>query len=111
MLIYLSLEEMLVSIKENCFPEDETQTISIRILLTPEKPDIILRIRSGGAPFNPIDYYERHRTETVSTGELDELDGLLEGLDDSLGIAMIVAAAPVVDYKTTFGVNNLTILL
>ena len=115
MLIYLSLEEMLVSIKEHCFPEDETQTISIRILLTPgqtpEKPDIILRIRSGGTPFNPIDYYERHRTETVSTGELDELDGLLEGLDDSLGIAMIVAAAPVVDYKTTFDVNNLTILL
>ena len=33
------------------------------------------------------------------------------GFIDSLGIAMIVAAAPVVDYKTTFGVNNLTILL
>ena len=43
--------------------------------------------------------------------EAYQLDGLLEGLDDSLGIAMIVAAAPVVDYKTTFGVNNLTILL
>ena len=113
MLISLSLEEMLVSIKEHCFPEDETQTISIRILLTPgqtpEKPDIILRIRCGGTPFNPIDYYERHKAETA--GEMDELDDLLEGLDDSLGIAMIVAAAPVVDYKTTFGVNNLTILL
>ena len=36
---------------------------------------------------------------------------LLAGLDDSLGIGMIVAAAPVVDYKTTFGVNNLTIIL
>ena len=113
MLISLSLEEMLVSIKEHCFPEDETQTISIRILLTPgedpDRPDIILRIRCGGAPFNPIDYYERHKAETA--GEMDELDGLLEGLDDSLGIAMVLAAAPVVDYKTTFGVNNLTILL
>ena len=115
MLISLSLEEMLMSIKEHCFPENEDQTFSIRILLmpgqTPDRPDIVLRIRCGGVPFNPIDYYERHRAETVSAGEMDELDGLLEGLDDSLGIAMIVAAAPVVDYKTTFGVNNLTILL
>ena len=115
MLISLSLEEMLVSIKEHCFPEDERQTFSIRILLTPgetpDRPDIILRIRCGGVPFNPIEYYERHQAETAAAGELDELDGLLEGLDDSLGIAMIVAAAPVVDYKTTFGVNNLTILL
>ncbi|MBP3509836.1 MATE family efflux transporter [Oscillibacter sp.] len=115
MLISLSLEEMLVSIKEHCFPEDEDQTFSIRILLTPgktpDRPDIILRIRCGGAPFNPIDYYERHQAEAASTGAMDELDGLLEGLDDSLGIAMIVATAPVVDYKTTFGVNNLTILL
>ena len=77
----------------------------------PDRPDIILRIRCGGVPFNPIEYYERHQAETAAAGELDELDGLLEGLDDSLGIAMIVAAAPVVDYKTTFGVNNLTILL
>ena len=104
-----------MSIKEHCFPENEDQTFSIRILLmpgqTPDRPDIVLRIRCGGVPFNPIDYYERHRAEAVSAGEMDELDGLLEGLDDSLGIAMIVAAAPVVDYKTTFGVNNLTILL
>lgn len=115
MLISLSLEELLVSIREHCFQADETQTVSIRILLTPgqmpEKPEIILRIRCGGVPFNPIDYYERHRAETASAGELDELEGLLEGLDDSLGIAMIVASAAVVDYKTTFGVNNLTILL
>lgn len=115
MLISLSLEEMLVSIKEHCFLENEGETFSIRILITPgedpDKPEIILRIRCGGSPFNPIDYYERHRAEAASAGGLDELDGLLEGLDDSLGIAMIVAAAPVVDYKTTFGVNNLTIVI
>ena len=35
----------------------------------------------------------------------------MDSLDDSLGIAMIVAAAPAVDYQTTFGVNNLTITL
>lgn len=113
-LISLSIEEMLVSIKEHCFAEDETQTFSIRILLTPGKeagrPDIILRIRCGGAPFNPIDYYERHQKQAAD-GNMDALEGMLEGLDDSLGIAMIVAAAPEVEYKTTFGVNNLTIFL
>ena len=36
---------------------------------------------------------------------------LLDSLDDSLGIAMIAAAASSVDCKTTFGVNNLTIIL
>ena len=111
MLISLSLEEMLVSIKDHSFPDDETQDISIRILITPgetpETPGTVLRIRCSGIPFNPIDYYERHRQEAHGADDLE----LLDSLDDSLGIAMIVAAAPVVDYKTTFGVNNLTIIL
>ena len=113
MLLSLSLEEMLGSIKEHSFPGEEDETFSIRILLTPgqtpERPEVVLRIRCGGAPFNPIDYYQRRQTQAAQ--EADALDSLLDGLDDSLGIAMIVAAAPVVDYKTTFGVNNLTILL
>ena len=114
MLLSLSLEEMLMSIKDHCFPENEEETFSIRILLTrdtsPDLPDVmILRIRCGGSPFNPIDYYEQHKSKNPSD---DDLDGLLEGLDDSLGIAMIVESkTAVVDYKTTFGVNNLTITL
>lgn len=112
MLISLSLEEMLVSIKDHSFPQNETQDISIRILVLPgESPqdpeNVIMRIRCSGIPFNPIDYYERHKQ---SSAGIDGLD-LLDSLDDSLGIAMIVAAAPSVDYKTTFGVNNLTIII
>lgn len=116
MLISLSLEEMLLSIKDHSFPEDETQSISIRILIFPnkagEEPSIILRIRCSGQPFNPIDYYEQRKAQTDQQPD-DALDLMenLDILDDSLGIAMIVAAAPVVDYKTTFGVNNLTIIL
>lgn len=113
MMIALSLEEMLTSIREHCFPKDEEASINVRILIAPEDESgqrpVILRIRCSGRSFNPIDYYERRRART--DGELDELDELLEGLDDSLGIAMIVASAQTVDYKTTFGVNNLTILL
>lgn len=112
MMIALSLEEMLVSIQEHCFPEDGGQSINVRILIAPEENGqrpVILRIRCSGRPFNPIDYYERRKAEV--SGSVDELEGLLEGLDDSLGIAMIVSSARVVDYKTTFGINNLTILL
>ena len=125
MLISLSLEEMLISIKNHVFPQDDTQSISIRILIIPdpdpEKTDsIILRIRCSGTPFNPIAYYEQQKSQAVPDPmlmpeddglDLDSLDDLLSGLDDSLGIAMIVQAAPAVDYKTTFGVNNLTIIL
>lgn len=108
MLISLSLEEMLVSIKEHSFPGEEDQDISIRILIVPgDRETIVLRIRCSGAPFNPIDYYERRRQSAAGSGGLD----LLDSLDDSLGIAMIAAAASSVDYKTTFGVNNLTITL
>jgi Na+-driven multidrug efflux pump len=113
MRISLSLEEMLMSIKDHCFAQDEGQDINVRILIAPGddgKESIVLRIRCSGTPFNPIAYYEQHRRER-SEGELDQLDDLLDGLDDSLGIAMIVSTASMVDYKTTFGVNNLTIHL
>ena len=113
MMISLSLEEMLVSIQEHCFPDDPSQSINVRILIAPEDANgerpVILRIRCSGSPFNPIDYYERRKAEAAD--RIDDLDALLEGLDDSLGIAMIVSAAHTVDYKTTFGVNNLTVIL
>lgn len=115
MLIPLSLEEMLISIKDHCFPEDDEQVINVRILVSPDDngdQSVVLRIRCSGIPFNPIDYYERNKAESsAAQEEEDELFGLLEGLDDSLGIAMIVASASMVDYKTTFGVNNLTVIL
>ena len=112
MLISLSLEEMLVSIKDHSFPGEEDQDISVRIFILPgETPEaretVVLRIRCSGVPFNPIDYCERRRQAAAGSGKLD----LLDSLDDSLGIAMIAAAAASVDYKTTFGVNNLTVTL
>ena len=49
--------------------------------------------------FNPIDYYEK----------LQEDDPLAMG--DALGIAMIIKAADAIHYKTTFGINNLTVMI
>ena len=136
MLISLSLEEMLISIKDHCFADEPEQEINVRIAIAPgevHEAPILLRIRCSGEPFNPIEYYEKHREMSIMQDEsglfedilesenqsaeeidLDAMDELLDGfsdLDDSLGIAMILSAAPTVTYKTTFGVNNLTIIL
>ena len=122
MLISLSLEEMLISIKEHCFPRDEKRDISIRILISKGedgKESVVLRIRCSGSPFNPVAYYETQRKLNGGNAGMEVSDDpaefdLLDSLDmlgDSLGIAMIVSQARMVDYKSTFGVNNLTILL
>ena len=104
MLISLALEEMLISIRDHCFSSGPDHEMNVRILIV--SPDqvagdetIVLRIRCSGTPFNPIDYYKANRRENP-----DEFD-------DSVGIQMIVKSALSVDYKSTFGVNNLTILL
>ncbi len=101
MLISLALEEMLLSICSHCFHGSETQEINVRLLILPDDDDmvIVLRIRCAGEAFNPIAYYEANRKENP------------EEFDDSIGIRMIVGVAQAVDYKTTFGVNNLTIIL
>ena len=101
MLVRLSMEEMMMSIKDHCFAENEAETMDVRILIIKKFDDVIivLRIRNGGKLFNPLDYYER----------LEEEDPLAMG--DALGISMIVKAASAIHYKTTFGINNLTVII
>ena len=104
MLISLSLEEMLTSIREHSLGADEKLTMNVRILLV--QGTIVLRIRNGGAEFNPVAYYEQLKVNVVE----DNIDAML-ALDDSLGIKMICDTADVVDYRRTFGVNNLSIII
>lgn len=103
MLISLALEEMLISIRDHCFQGSDSQEMNVRILIVPDTAGgesvIVLRIRCSGTPFNPVAYYESRRRENP-----DEFD-------DSVGIRMIVKSAHSVDYKSTFGINNLTIIL
>ena len=101
MLVRLSMEEMLLSISEHCFPPDAGETIDVRILVVKQVDDvmIILRIRNGGTLFNPIEYYEQ------------QLERDPDQLGDSLGIGMIVKAADAIHYKSTFGINNLTVII
>ncbi len=103
MLITLSLEEMLLSIREHSLCGDERLTMQVRLVLLDDV--IVLRIRNGGAEFNPIAYYEQKAIQV----DADGVDAML-ALEDSLGIKMICDAADVVDYRRTFGVNNLTVI-
>ena len=101
MTLQLSTEEMLVSIKDHCFTPNTHASADVRIIILQIKAKsmIILRIRNGGRYFNPLDYYERLRTN-------DPL-----ALGDALGIAMILRMADSIHYKSTFGINNLTVII
>ena len=101
MLVRLSMEEMMMSIMEHCFEPNSAETMDVRILLVKKFDDlmIVLRIRNGGKLFNPIKYHENQVEE----------DPLAMG--DAMGIEMIIKAADVIHYKTTFGVNNLTVII
>jgi len=105
MAISLAIEEMLISIHQHCLSGDENQTISVRVLIFQDL--IIMRIRNAGKPFNPIIYYEQMSREQNTENTMDAL----EQLSDSLGIKMILALAETVDYRATFGVNNITVIL
>ena len=104
MLVRLSMEEMMVSIRDHCLESDDKK-MDLRILVTrdeSEKPrELTLRIRYDGKVFDPLAYYENNQTES------DEI----ESDDDTLGIKMILNAAREVHYKSTFGINNLAVVL
>ena len=98
MAISLSIEEMLVIIGEYCFSKDSGHTMNVRVLIYEDMT--VLRIRNGGKPFNPIEHYERQSAAG------DDL-----AMTDMLGIKMILSLAETVDYRNTFGVNNITVIL
>ena len=101
LLVSLAIEEMLMSIAAHSFTPDTDATVDVRILIIPEEGHLttVLRIRHAGRLFNPIDYHAHQR-------EKDPL-----ALGDALGIAMILRAAEAIYYKTTFGINNLTVVM
>lgn len=101
MAINLAMEEIVNLVAKYSTREGKDHIISLRILL--HEDFFVLRIRYEGAMFNPIDYYNSKKSDS------SDLDAMLE-LADSLGIKMILDICDVVDYKTTFGINNLTVI-
>lgn len=92
MSISLAIEEMLVVI----FDKSKPESANIRILIVESSDTIVLRVRNGGALFNPVDYAQKASED--------------EALD-VLGVNMILKLAVSIDYRNTFGVNNTTIIL
>lgn len=96
MIMSMSIEEILCLIMtssgDNSYP-----SVAVRILNL--DGTIILRMRYIGLKFNPIDYYNKN----ISTD--------IEKSIDLIGIKYIVNAAKKVDYRETFGINNLIISL
>ena len=101
MFVRLSMEELMIGIAEHCFKDDAEATIDVRIFIVQngDKRTIVLRLRTGGKLFNPIEYYK----------QLEKKDPLEFAMSDALGISMIAKAAKSIRYKSTFGINNLTI--
>jgi Na+-driven multidrug efflux pump/anti-sigma regulatory factor (Ser/Thr protein kinase) len=101
--IKFSIEEMLVMIREYCFKKDSGDTVNVRVLIYGDI--IILRIRNGGKAFNPIAYYMKQKLDMESKSSVIDI------MSDTLGISMVLKMASKVDYRSTFGVNNLTVII
>ncbi|MDR3341439.1 MAG: ATP-binding protein [Treponema sp.] len=94
--ISLAIEEMIIMINEHSLGKDKTEYTDVRLMVAPEH--ITMRIRSSGKYFNPVEYYyENKHTEA--------------GLNQILGIAMILKMAQTVEYRETLGMNTLIITI
>ncbi len=102
-LISLAVEEMLSLIAANSLTEKDG-FMNTRVVVYED--EVILRIRNGGLDFNPLDYYYLSKKEDGNY----TIDDML-ALDDKLGIKMVHDTARDIDYRRTFGINNLTVTL
>lgn len=93
MVISMAIEEIIVMMTDNgC-----TDSVAVRVYKLGEM--LILRFRSTGKKFNAIEYYQKNIA--------DDLEKSL----DIIGMKFIVEKAEIIDYRQTFGVNNLVIIL
>jgi anti-sigma regulatory factor (Ser/Thr protein kinase) len=98
--ISLAIEEILIMINEYSLRKDRQEYTDLRIMIIPEESGslVIMRIRNAGKDFNPVDYYYENKDTEA-------------GREQTLGIAMILKMAKHVEYRETFGVNNLIITI
>ncbi len=90
--VSLCVEEMVGNIVKHGFDSSKTHYIDIRIILV--ENDVIFRIRDDGKQFNPIEYGNKDNSS-----------------ENALGIAMVRKIAKNMEYRSTIGLNNLTITI
>ena len=100
MMLPLTIEELLVVMNEHCLGGNESSYADVRILFS--EKELLLRIRCGGKIFDPVAWYQR-KMEAMTPKELLE--------DDSLGIRMVAQKAKSVQFKRTFGMNHLIVVM
>jgi VIT1/CCC1 family predicted Fe2+/Mn2+ transporter len=96
MLIAMSVEEFITLIIHN---NDRDCALDLSCRLTLGDDEITMRIRNRGRMFDPVSYYKEH------------ISGDLERSVDIIGLKYIAENAKVIDYRETFGVNNLLIVI
>ncbi len=102
MLITLSMDEMIHLAMSYSTCESKRHVVSMRVLINPDV--LVMRLRYDGKKFNPIAYYEEKKSDT------QDIDSML-ALADMLGMKLVTDTCEVVDYRTTFGINNLTVII
>ena len=102
MLITLSMEEMLHLAAAYSTVKSKYHIISFRILI--HEDVLVMRLRYDGEMFNIISFYQEKKNDT------EDIDSLLE-LNDLLGMKLVIDACKEVDFQSTFGMNNLTIIV
>ena len=95
----LVVEELLVVLARHCYA-DNTSKIDVRISLV--GPKVVMRMRCGGASFNPIDWYNE-RKATLSPEEFME--------DECFGMKVVEKLVKEVRYTNLFEVNNLIVAM
>ena len=91
--ISLCIEEIAGNIVKHGYKSSKkVHYIDIRIIITTE--NIIFRIRDDGTPFSPIEYSDKHKYT-----------------ESHIGIHMIQGISKKMEYRSTIGLNNLTITL
>lgn len=92
MAMSLSIEELLMVVGDKCLNKDPNETIEIRLFKYEDT--LGLRIRNGGNKLNILEY------------ALNDPDNM-----DNMGIIMIKKIAQSIEYRNTFGINNLLIIM
>ena len=95
MKVSLAIEEMLTVIISKCIDKEKVSYIDIRVRQLDD--GVMLRIRNSGRIFNPVQYYEENHNDESYANEL-------------LGIKIIIGSCQRIDFRKTFGVNNLLIV-
>jgi Na+-driven multidrug efflux pump len=96
MLIAMSVEEFITLIIRN---NERARVLDLSCRLTLGEDEISIRIRDRGRMFDPVAYYREH------------ISGDIERSVDIIGLKYIAGNARLIDYRETFGVNNLLVVI